>query len=91
MCPSDREPLIETASCGRNVFLTPIVNVQRLERLLRIREVPGSISDRRQLSRGPSCCSSVLPGKSLETTSRQPTITSNPAFINYPTTRAYAV
>jgi hypothetical protein len=47
MCPSEKEPSIETASCGRNIILTPIVMVQRLEGLLRIREVPGSISDRR--------------------------------------------
>jgi len=45
---------------------------------------------------GPSCYSSVFPRKNLEATSRQPTrtsfhITSNPAFINHPTTHAYAL
>jgi hypothetical protein len=48
------------------------------------------------LSWGPSYYSSVLPCKSLEAISRQPTrtsfhITSNPAFINHPTTHSYAV
>lgn len=48
MCPSERESSINNVSCGLIIILPPTVTVQRLECLIRMREVPGSILARRR-------------------------------------------